>query len=88
MKVIQKIGVTEGPATGPMQSEGDWPGVFIRGDDALCYAIALTKLTEKLGAVGQQDPDLLVRHDIIPDASYLITLADLLKSCRVSERGS
>lgn len=26
------------PETGPMQFDGDWPGVFIRGDRALYWA--------------------------------------------------
>jgi hypothetical protein len=29
--------------TGPVQFGSDWPGLFIRGDDALYYAIALEK---------------------------------------------
>lgn len=32
------------PETGPMQFGDDWPGVFIRGDDALGYYTALNVL--------------------------------------------
>lgn len=30
--------------TGPVQFGGDWPGVFIRGDNALYYAMALEQV--------------------------------------------
>jgi len=35
MKDIQKASEVKRPETGPLQFDGDWPGVFIRGDDAL-----------------------------------------------------
>jgi hypothetical protein len=34
------------PETGPMKFGDDWTGVFIRGDDALNYALALKGLLE------------------------------------------
>lgn len=40
------------PETGPMQFGDDWPGVFIRGDNALydahVLAAAITKLPEEM----------------------------------------
>jgi hypothetical protein len=42
MVVITKVpGVAERVETGPIQFGDDWPGVFIRGDNALFYANAL-----------------------------------------------
>lgn len=32
--------------TGPYKPDGDWTGVFIRGDDAFRFAVALRALTE------------------------------------------
>jgi hypothetical protein len=38
MSEIRKVPRAE---TGVMEFEGDWPGVFIRGDNAAYYAMAL-----------------------------------------------
>jgi hypothetical protein len=62
--------------TGRMQLEGDrWPGVFLRGKDALAYAGVIRRL---IGLVGK---------DLGPDAARdwhrLSELAELLESCRV-----
>jgi hypothetical protein len=39
------------PETGPMQADSDWPGVFLRGDNALYFArtieAALTLIEDK-----------------------------------------
>jgi len=35
--------VSKRPETGTMQFEGDWSGVFIRGDNAFGYAMALER---------------------------------------------
>lgn len=32
------------PETGPMQFGNDWPGIFIRGDNAAWYAMCLDNL--------------------------------------------
>jgi hypothetical protein len=58
------------PETGPMQFEGDWPGVFVRGDNALHYAFHLEVALKRM---------LLT----LPPLTYvsLRGLADLLKSC-------
>lgn len=53
--------------TGALQFGNDWPGVFIRGDDALSYAFALRR-------AGPQ---------IDEGCARLVELADLLASCRV-----
>lgn len=62
--------------TGPMQFGDDWPGVFIRGDNAMWYAMML----------GRLDDDRLA--DIIPsaiDRAQLHGLAELLRSCCVRQ---
>lgn len=35
------------PETGPMRFGDDWPGVFIRGDNAMAYAMTLRMMREK-----------------------------------------
>ena len=37
--------------TGVMQFDNDWPGVFIRGDNAAMYAMALRSVLEELPEV-------------------------------------
>ncbi len=34
--------------TGPIYVEGDWPGIFIRGDNALAYAMHLECILPQL----------------------------------------
>lgn len=36
--------------TGTVQCGDDWPGVFIRGDQAMHYAMVLETMIEQLGA--------------------------------------
>jgi hypothetical protein len=65
--------------TGILQPKDDWPGIFIRGDDALMYAHHLQSLfaaleaRAKSGAISPEDAFAWVR---------LSELADLLDSCR------
>ena len=40
--------------TGAMQFEDDWPGLFLRGDDAIVVAFAIRRLEEAL--VSSEDP--------------------------------
>ena len=46
MSTIRKIPQPEGGRveTGAVQFEGDWPGIFIRGDNALAYGYMLSRL--------------------------------------------
>lgn len=72
MTDIQKIYYVNEPTrveTGPVQFNDDWPGVFIRGDNALYLAYCL-----ELHINGTKD--------FITESQVRI-LADLLKSCRV-----
>ena len=34
--------------TGPVQFGNDWPGVFIRGDNAFFYSMFLKKLSDRI----------------------------------------
>lgn len=56
--------------TGVLQFNDDWPGVFIRGDNAINYAIHLGALLE-----------LDNTHSI--SKSVLKSLVDLLSSCAI-----
>jgi hypothetical protein len=66
--------------TGVMSHKGDWPGIFIRGDDALSYAaqlrVALT-FAEERAASG------MMPHAEAEAWTKLQAMADLLDSCRV-----
>jgi hypothetical protein len=74
MKKYQKISLDNArPQTGPMQFGDDWPGVFIRGDDALGYALAVRRAVERLAEVDSSSVDV----------SRLANLVELLGSCRV-----
>lgn len=58
------------PETGPLEFEGDWPGVFIRGDNAFGYALALEML------IADESP----QHRQMA-LMNLNGLAELLRSC-------
>ena len=58
--------------TGPVQFNEDWPGFFLRGDATLYYAMCLENV---LNAVETGES---------PDAMFLMSLQNLLKSMRGS----
>ena len=60
--------------TGPVQFGDDWPGVFIRGDDALAFSAYLEHL---LIMVREGNPE------IDPGVDLTCGLLDLLDSCYV-----
>jgi hypothetical protein len=66
--------------TGVLKPEGDWPGIFIRGDDALAYANQLRRLLfdvlEARARAGNISPEEIAAW------GKLNELADLLASCR------
>lgn len=64
----------ERPETGPMQFGEDWPGVFIRGDNALVYAAHLRNIIEFLDEVEEGDIFMI---------SCLKGLVETLESCKV-----
>ena len=61
--------------TGPVQFGDDWPGVFIRGDNALAFAMTCQIAAEEMSA------------DHWPTRQQLIGLADILRSCSVGNTG-
>lgn len=61
--------------TGPVQFNDDWPGVFIRGDNALFYGMALKSLLAML----KDEKEV----DIMLTVSPLYGLAELLASCNI-----
>jgi hypothetical protein len=73
---ITKVpGVSERVETGPLQFGDDWPGVFIRGDNALSDAQMLEMALPYLPA------DAWIARSVI---TGLITT---LRSCRVGDTG-
>lgn len=67
------------PETGPMQCNDDWPGVFIRGDDAFAHSLHLQVLlddsnaspTEKaLAKMYGLELHALLRSCIVKDGKY------------------
>jgi hypothetical protein len=65
--------------TGVLKPEGDWLGVFIRGDDALSYARRLRSLFAALEARASRGD---VAHEEISAWARLQSLVELLESCR------
>lgn len=64
--------------TGALEINDDWPGVFIRGDNAMHYAVSLKQLLSKLEShVDQSDV-----VDII-SLSAVKSLVKLLDSSRI-----
>lgn len=63
--------------TGSLQINDDWPGVFIRGDNALAYAMYLEMAINQLERQPDQgNMDMFIVHT-------LKDLAKLLQGCRV-----
>lgn len=67
--------MSDRPETGPMVFEGDWPGVFIRGDNAAGYAMRLRQALARLGSARTFGESL--------EVSGLEDLASLLEGSRV-----
>jgi hypothetical protein len=77
--VERKMVETRRVETGRMQFGKDWPGVFIRGDDALSFANSLQTILNEVEprAMELSEAELRVW-------SRAKELVDLLKSCRTS----
>jgi hypothetical protein len=61
--------------TGALQINDDWPGIYIRGDNALFYAMQLSRMLDQV-----QKLDEII--DII-GVSSLKGLVDTLRSCAI-----
>jgi hypothetical protein len=65
--------------TGPLQFSEDWPGIFIRGDQALGFAGTLRALIAEI----ESNADDLTQEGIVRWARVQ-ELERILESCRVS----
>ena len=68
------------PETGAMRFGDDWTGVFLRGDDALSYALALKNILERTSRVLTATEPTEIDTDVL-DRMNLSGLVDLLLSC-------
>jgi hypothetical protein len=68
--------------TGVVQFKGDWPGIFIRGDDALGRAHAIRAVLRQT-----EEAQTRARETGASTSEWecLIELAELLESCRVND---
>lgn len=82
MKQLVKLPNTteERVETGPVQFGDDWPGVFIRGDNANYYGFTLQQATE---ALKKGDMELAKYYLIGPLTGIGEQLSELLMSCDV-----
>ena len=63
--------------TGPLKIGEDWPGIFIRGDEALAMASALKNIAD---AVERGDEAV-----IEASPKYLRWIASVLEACRTNK---
>lgn len=61
--------------TGAIQINDDWPGIYVRGDNALAFAQGLAQILD----YAEHRTD----HADIFAVSYLKSLIDLFKSCAI-----
>jgi len=69
--------------TGPIRFGDDWPGVFIRGDNALFYARSIQHAMNRLSAQGVDFADQALFADQVL-INYLGSLVKVLRSCDLS----
>ena len=76
IRKIQKLAtLSEGrPETGAMSFGDDWPGVFIRGDNAIHFGMTLKRVLN--GEVKEKELDPIT-------VAVLRGLVELLESCQV-----
>lgn len=84
LPVFNEIARGSRPETGPMQFGSDWPGIFIRGDEALHY-VSIIALT--LAELAKRDPasSKPAMGDFHKHALY--GLGKLLASCSAGDTG-
>jgi len=75
-KIDAELGKGNRVESGPLQINDDWPGVFIRGDNAMFYGMALKDLLSIL------ENETGIRTMLTTSALY--GLAELLASCNVN----
>jgi hypothetical protein len=68
--------------TGVVQFKGDWPGIFIRGDDALGYAGTIRAVLRET----KEAQTRAMEQGSTSEWAHLYELAELLESCRVEPK--
>lgn len=87
MKTIKTSNPEERVETGLVQFDEDWPGVFIRGDNAMFISFHLKYLFDLLKSGTQED--LIAAKDYINHPIYgaiIDSSAELLASCNTSKK--
>lgn len=59
--------------TGPVQFGDDWPGLFIRGDNALAIALSISVLMERVAPMAENNPTLRLALSGVTELYELIT---------------
>ena len=70
------VAASERVPTGPLKLGEDWPGIFIRGDEALGMASDMKKLAD---AIDRGDEAV-----IKSSPRYLRRIASILEACRTT----
>jgi folate-dependent phosphoribosylglycinamide formyltransferase PurN len=60
--------------TGVMQFDGDWPGIFVRGDEAMARSTSLREIAKRLRDKDRKETDVVII------AGYLERLAEFFAS--------
>ena len=69
---IRVEGSSELTPTGALQFTDDWPGLFIRGADAIPVAVAIRRLQTNLE--GETDAQMILAlHELVPYADLIET---------------
>ena len=64
------------PETGPMQFGDDWPGLFMRGDNACMMGMSLQGAIKSYHETGEINPIVIMQ---------LIGLSETLQSCNLNQ---
>jgi hypothetical protein len=69
------------PETGPMEFPGDWPGIFIRGDNAFMFTMAIDVVLNDMDAMIDERGERSTRRFDIIQMNILRGLGKLLAGC-------
>ncbi len=84
-KRITQIPIPRNSAqTGAMQFQNDWPGLFLRGDDAIFIAVAIRHLQEELMKDTETRRSLNV--EVLSSLGRLSEIADIIEQDVVVSR--
>ncbi|WP_406625152.1 hypothetical protein [Acidovorax sp. SDU_ACID1] len=84
-RTIAHVPMAFRPLTGPLQFSGDWPGVFLRGDECGEYghAIGVVRDAVKRQIEAGNCPEN-TDTELLRALASLQALSSLLKSCRLA----